>query len=94
MASGVRRSKHALLCAQHPASMTISSVEGRYATTLSLITDDGLLLKFWISTNKFVECSNQFSRRKTLVEKSICKHEMSRRTVVIIMASPTIVNQL
>ena len=30
MASGVRRSKHALPCAQHPTPMTISSTEGRY----------------------------------------------------------------
>ena len=37
-----------------------------------------------------VECSHQFSRRKTLAEKSFCKHGMSRRKVVIIMASPTV----
>ena len=30
MQLGVRRSKHALPCAQHPAPMTISSTEGRY----------------------------------------------------------------
>ena len=33
MASGVRKSKHALPCAQHPAPMTISSTEGRYGIT-------------------------------------------------------------
>ena len=30
VASGVRKSKHALPCAQHTASMTISSTERRY----------------------------------------------------------------
>ena len=30
MESGVRRSKHALPCAQHLTPMTISSTEGRY----------------------------------------------------------------
>ena len=30
MASGVWRSKHALLCVQHPAPLTISSADGRY----------------------------------------------------------------
>ena len=42
----------------------------------------------------FVECSQQFSPRKTLVEKSFCKHGISRRKVVIIMASPTVSYQL
>ena len=32
MASGVRRSKHALPCAQHLAPITILSTEGRYGT--------------------------------------------------------------
>ena len=47
-----------------------------------------LWCKFWISTHKFVECSYQFSLSKTLVEKSFCRHGMSRRKVVIILASP------
>ena len=50
--------------------------------TLSHITDDGPLLNFDASsgsTQKFVECSDQFSCRKTLVEKSFCKYGMSRR---------------
>ena len=50
--------------------------------------------KFWISVHKFVECSRQFSCRKALVEKSNCKHEMSRQKTVIIMASMTASNQL
>ena len=33
MASGVRRSKHAPPCAQHPALMTIPSTEGKYDIT-------------------------------------------------------------
>ena len=60
--------------------------------TLSHI-DDRLLLNFDLSygyTHKFLECSHQFSRRKTLVEKSFCEHGMSRRKVVLIMASPTV----
>ena len=62
--------------------------------TLSHITDDGLLLNYDASSGylpmNFVECSYQFSCRKTLIEKSFCEHGMSRRKVVIIMASPTV----
>ena len=59
--------------------------------TLSHITHDGLLLTFdasfgYLSILKFVECSHQFSCRRTLIEKSVCKHGMSRRNVVIIIA--------
>ena len=52
MASGVKRSKHALPGAQHPAPMTISSAEGRHGITEPWkhyhmhIIDDGLLLNF------------------------------------------------
>ena len=42
----------------------------------------------------FVECSHQFSHRKTLVEVSFCEHGMSRGKVVIIMASPVVSYQL
>ena len=66
--------------------------------TLSHIIDDGLLLRFDASsgypTHKFVECSHQFSRRETLVEKFLCEHGMLRKKVVIIMASPTVSYQL
>ena len=66
--------------------------------TLSHITDDGLLLSFDAISgyllHKFAESSHHFSHRKTLAEKSIRKHGISRRKVVIIMTSPTICNQM
>ena len=42
MASGVRRSKQALPCAQHPVLMTISSAEGRYGIIDDYAKDGGL----------------------------------------------------
>ena len=60
---------------------------------LSHIIDDGLLLNFCASSG-YLPINLQFSRIKALVEKSVCKHGMSRRKIVIIMASLSISYQL
>ena len=68
------RSTHPITKDTTTSKTTISSTEGRYDITeswehyhISLMTDS--CCTFWISTHKFVECSHQFSRRKTLAEK-------------------------
>ena len=98
-----RRSKHALLCAQHSPPTNISLTEGMYGIIepgknyhISLMMElfFQLWCMFWISIHKFAKGSHKFSCRKAPVEKSVGKHRMSGRNVVIIMASTTISNQL